>query len=60
MRLTFFPLLVGLLIFWRWNIGKKLNILFVLSILFTCVSVSTSLDQCMPQWGEAGQMQFLI
>ena len=59
MRIAFFPLRVGLVIFWRWNTEGKINILFVFSILFICVSVPTFLIQFTPQRDEAGQLQFL-
>ena len=59
MRIAFFPLRVGLVIFWRWNTREKINILFVCSILFIHVSVPTFLIQFIPQRDEAGQLQFL-
>ena len=60
MRIAFFPLRVGLLIFWRWNTGgKKINILFVFSILFICVSVSTLWPNLCPREMKLANCTFL-
>lgn len=57
MRIAFFLLWVGLLILWKLNAGKRINILFVYSILFIRILVSTPLAQFLSWRDGASQLQ---